>query len=193
MKGTTPLMDATIQGWLTVSTTIVRLNNNQACAKVVDNVNRACRVASIEQHIGDDDMDTNEYINDFREQIADLIEAQKTSLGYVVKCGPLWIKFTTGFDNTGTPTYTYEFAISGDATGHGGVIYIGGKWIGKVNTNVSSSFGEIGSGWWINCVWAPRNGGGVCGKAQSREDAIQDSIDSLNASIVFLEQNAVKA
>jgi chromosome condensin MukBEF MukE localization factor len=170
MKGTTPLMEATIQGWLTASTTIVRLNNNQACAKVVDNVNRACRVASIEQHIGDDDMDTNEYINDFREQIADLIEAQKTSLGYVVKCGPLWIKFTTGFDNTGTPTYTNPVAC------------------GALQATVFRTphdayhFGKN-----------VRNGGGARGKAQSRSDAMQDSIDSLTSSIAFLEQNVVKA
>jgi hypothetical protein len=101
--------------------------------------------------------DINKYIEDFKSQIVELEALRgQTPTAYVVKVGPLWIKFDRGFKNP-------------RAVGVAGATYMGrgdayrvGKWV--------------------------QNGGGSRGVPQLRDEAIDEQIASLKASIEFFGQ-----
>ena len=99
-----------------------------------------------------------DFIADFRSQIADLQALQATApSGYVVKVGPLWIAFNG-------PGYTKPSATS------------------AMGASVFLSNGEA-----YRVGKLVQNGGGERGKVQMRWEAIAEQIESLEASIAFLE------
>lgn len=96
---------------------------------------------------------------DFRAHIAELEALRAEGLnGHVVKVGPLWIKFNG-------PNYTKPSAVS---AGNASVI------------RTAAEAYRVGK--------MVQNGGGQRGVVQQRWEAVEEQIESLEASIAFLQQ-----
>jgi hypothetical protein len=105
--------------------------------------------------------DLADFIADFEQQIVELkaLKAENPN-GWVVKVGPLWIKFAGA--NYSQPGAT-----------------------GSANASVIRTMGEA----YRVAKWV-QNGGGDRGRVQSRIEALAENIAALEASVEFLKQQA---
>lgn len=95
---------------------------------------------------------------DFHAHIVELEAIKHEGVnGWVVKVGPLWIKFDVNYQNP--------------------------RAVSAGNASVLRSYADA-----YRVGKMVQNGGGDRGRVQKREEAIDEQIESLRASIAFLEQ-----